>query len=59
MIDLFISFIFIDVNVYRFKYEKQIVIEQIIYYVRLYKKKNPKGRGIGIINARMKKKLVI
>ena len=38
----FISFIFIDVNVYRFKYEKQIVIEQIIYYVRLYKKKTQK-----------------
>ena len=39
---LFISFIFIDVNGYRFKYEKQIVIEQIIYYVRLYKKKTQK-----------------
>ena len=31
------------------------MIERIIYYVRLYKRKT-KGRGIGIINARMKKK---
>ena len=34
-----ISFIFIDVNVYRLKYEKKLVIERIIYYVRIYIKK--------------------
>ena len=34
---------------------KKLVIERIIYYVSLYKK----GRGISIINARIKKKLVI
>ena len=56
---LFISFIFIDVNVYRLKYEKDWVIERIIYYVRLYKQK-AKVRDKGIINARMgEKKLVI
>ena len=55
----FISFIFIDVNVYRLKYEKDWVIERIIYYVRLYKQK-AKVRDKGIINARMgEKKLVI
>ena len=59
IIYLFISFIFIDVNVYRLKYEKDWVIERIIYYVRLYKQK-AKVRDKGIINARMgEKKLVI
>ena len=53
--NLFISFIFIDVNVYRLKYEKDWVIERIIYYVRLCKKK-ARGRDIGIINARMGEK---
>ena len=56
---LFISFIFIDVKVYRLKYEKECLIERIIYYVRLYKQK-AKVRDKGIINARMgEKKLVI
>ena len=56
---IFISFIFIDVNVYRLKYEKECLIERIIYYVRLYKQK-AKVRDKGIINARMgEKKLVI
>ena len=52
---LFISFIFIDVKVYRLKYEKECLIERIIYYVRLYKQ-TAKVRDKGIINARMGKK---